>query len=863
MKTILSILLIIIGCDSYAQSYKWAKSIGGTSNDFSYSIAIDASNNVYITGTFRYTADFDPGTDTAYLTAVNNYEDIFIAKYDTNGNYIWAKSIGGTSNDYSYCIAVDVNNNVYITGSFRYTVDFDPGPGTANLIAVNNYKDGFFAKYDTYGNYLWAKNIGGTSEDYSNCIAVDTSNNVYITGTFRYTVDFDPGPGTANLIAVNEYEDGFFAKYDTYGNYLWAKSIGGTYRDYSYSIAVDTNNNVYIIGTFDNTVDFDPGPDTANITAAYLNGDVFFAKYDTDGNYQWAKNIYSNYYDFMSYDFQRYYSITTGNNNVYLTGGFSNTVDFDPGPNTANLTSSGGVDIFFAKYDINGNYQWVKSIGGTSYDYSYGIIVDTDDFVYITGYFSNIVDFNPGLGTANLTSINQTKDVFFAKYSQQLNIISQPNDTAICIGNNISFSVYAESPPLTYEWRKNGNVISGADSSVYEITSASLNDEGIYSCIISSNIYGTDTINAALKVIDLSVNAGIDVQICNGQSTILTATGNSNHFAESEPYIYSWTPTTGLNSSDIYNPTANPDSTTDYIIDITDQVGCTASDQMNVFVQHVFQDEEICLVTVDTTMWKNKIMWEKNTDVGTGYYLIYRESGTNYYTQIGNVAYDQPGEFIDLFSAPESHGDKYKISVLDTCNHESEMSFYHKTVNLTISAFGSTMGLNWDDYIDESGNFVPFRYYIYRGTLPTNMALYDSVSGSFNSYNDNNVFTVYYYMIGVKKSPPCNINGSEMSFSNRKDNSTLVGIVEHNGFNSEALSIHPNPFKESTTIKFYNPDNNTFLLTLTDSKGRIVRIVNNVSGDEIIIERKDLKTGIYLMELKGESMTFRGKIMIE
>ncbi|MBW8049614.1 MAG: T9SS type A sorting domain-containing protein [Cytophagales bacterium] len=211
---LLSLTIALLISNSFAQSYQWAKSIGSTTTDHGNSIATDASGNAYITGYFQDTADFDPGAGVQNLTSVGA-RDIFFAKYDTNGNYLWAKSIGSTSPDYGYSIATDASGNAYITGSFEDTADFDPGAGVQNLISVGQV-DIFFAKYDANGNYLWAKSIGSTW-DRGNSIATDASGNAYITGYFQGTADFDPGAGVQNLTSVGN-TDIFFAKYQGSGS---------------------------------------------------------------------------------------------------------------------------------------------------------------------------------------------------------------------------------------------------------------------------------------------------------------------------------------------------------------------------------------------------------------------------------------------------------------------------------------------------------------------------------------------------------------------------------------------------------------------------------------------------------------------
>ncbi|MBI4946033.1 MAG: SBBP repeat-containing protein, partial [Bacteroidetes bacterium] len=178
----LNTVLQISNC--FAQpSFTWAKSMGGTDNDRGYSIAVDGSGNVYTTGVFTGTADFDPGAGNYPLTAagVDGLSDIFISKLDASGNFVWAKRIGDTDNDRGYSIAVDGSGNVYTTGFFRGTVDFDPGAGSYPLTAAGS-QEFFISKLDASGNFVWAISMSGISAGYS--IAIDGSGYVYTTGLF-------------------------------------------------------------------------------------------------------------------------------------------------------------------------------------------------------------------------------------------------------------------------------------------------------------------------------------------------------------------------------------------------------------------------------------------------------------------------------------------------------------------------------------------------------------------------------------------------------------------------------------------------------------------------------------------------------
>lgn len=387
--------------------FVWAKRIGGASTDIGYSIAIDLSGNVYTTGYFNGTVDFDPGAGTANLTS-NGGPDIFISKLDSNGNYVWAKNMGGNSSDIGNSLAIDASGNVYSTGTFSGTADFDPGTGTFNLTSVGNV-DIFISKLDSNGNFVWAKNIGGTSEDIAYSVTIDASDNVYTTGHFSGTADFDPNVGVANLTSAGGY-DIFISKLDSNGNFLWAKNMGGSSNDIGYSIVTDIYNNVHFSGYFQGTSDFDPGLGVMNLTSAG-GYDIFISKLDSNGNLLWVKSMGANSSD---YGLSLILDIS---GNVYTTGFYLGTVDFDPGVGVFNLTSQGSQDIFISKLDANGNFIWAKSMGGVSTDYGYAITLDASENIYTTGDFRGTADFDPDTGIVNLTGAGNI-DIFVQKMSQ-------------------------------------------------------------------------------------------------------------------------------------------------------------------------------------------------------------------------------------------------------------------------------------------------------------------------------------------------------------------------------------------------------------------------------------------------------------
>ncbi len=385
----------------------WAKSMGDTLNEYGYSVAVDASGNVYTTGHYSGTVDFNGGAGTTTLSS-NGNEDIFVTKYDASGNFVWAKNMGGATSDFGRAMAVDAAGNVYITGFFDGTSDFDPNAGTANLTSTGLY-DIFISKLDATGNFVWAKNMGSTTFDVGNSIVLDATGNVYTTGYFGGTVDFDPGAGTSNLTSTGA-NDIFISKLDASGNFVWAKNMGGTSNDIGFSIAVDPTGDIYSTGTFGGSADLDPGAASFSLTSNGSN-DIYISKLSAAGNFIWAKGFGGSTADYV-------YGITTDpSGNVYTTGYFQGTVDFDPGVGTNSITTTGNYDIFISKLTGSGNYIWAINLGGTARDYAYSLAVDPSGNVYTTGWFEGTADFDPGSATVNLNSAG-VFDVFILKIFQ-------------------------------------------------------------------------------------------------------------------------------------------------------------------------------------------------------------------------------------------------------------------------------------------------------------------------------------------------------------------------------------------------------------------------------------------------------------
>jgi len=347
----------------------WAHGIGGTGIDYANSIAVDDSGNVILTGAFSSNVDFDPGTGVTNLNTGGTPTDAFIAKYTEFGTIRWAYDFGGgTTGDIGWDVTTDDSGFVYTVGQFLGgNIDFDTDPtNTYYLTSLGNF-DAYVASYNYNGQFRWAFRYGASNADKCNAIALDTANNVVITGRFQSTVDFDPGPGTAILNSASG-SDGVLAKYDNNGNYIWAYQFGSASNDEGVDIAVNPYNNYYVVtGSFNGTVDFNPGGGVATITAAG-GDDAFVAAYEPNGAYAWAFNVGGSGKD-VGTCVLPYVNELIDSIYIFVGGNFANTADFDPGAgNPVNLTSNGGQDLFLAGY-YDGYPVGINTLSSTAVDF--------------------------------------------------------------------------------------------------------------------------------------------------------------------------------------------------------------------------------------------------------------------------------------------------------------------------------------------------------------------------------------------------------------------------------------------------------------------------------------------------------------
>ncbi|MBL4755801.1 MAG: T9SS type A sorting domain-containing protein [Flavobacteriales bacterium] len=404
----LLIWMLLFSVSIHAQNinFEWAKTVGGTAFDQAPTITVDAAGNIYSAGRFKKTVDFDPGPGVFNLTVIGggNDVDMYVQKLDPSGNFVWAKQFGGNSFDEVNAITVDNSGDIIISGRKAFV--------------PSSFDDIFLQKMDSSGSIIWTRTFGslGSAFDVGLSVTTDAVGNIYHTGAFQSTIDFDPGIGTFNLTSNGIASDMFVQKLDSNGDFIWANSVGGTDTDYPTAITLDDLGNIYTVGYFKDSVDFDPGVGIQTLTSQGSN-DMFIQKLDNNGNFIWAKIFGSTGND-------RAESVSiNASGNVCITGFFELSVDFDPGPGTNILNTNGLWDIFVLQLDANGDFLWAKGIGGSDYDYAYSLKIDDNSNIYLTGFFNDTVDFDPGVGINNKVS-NGASDIFVQVLNSSGDLIS-------------------------------------------------------------------------------------------------------------------------------------------------------------------------------------------------------------------------------------------------------------------------------------------------------------------------------------------------------------------------------------------------------------------------------------------------------
>ncbi len=412
-RIVILVLILLVSISNTSKgsdselSFEWVKTWGSENYDIGRSVATDNNGNIFVTGKFTDTVDFGDGNPISEKGSSKKSCNAYLCKFDSNGNLIWVETWNGSISSSVYSVAADANGNAYVTGYY-----LDP----VHLLSKNSrsfYRryDIFLRKFDSDGNLEWEKIWGGIVDHIGYSVTTDNMENVIITGVFKNSVDF----GDNNQISSNGGRDIFLCKFNPDGQLKWVKTWGGEKGDSGTSVTSDNDNNIYITGTFMDSVDFGDG----NSIRSNGERDIFLSKFDSSGKFKWVKTWGGSDEDSVG---EVHFD---GKESIYVTGSFYDTVDFGDGnPISVNGSANSSKDAYLCKFDSNSNFKWVKTWGGASRkgwggDSGSSIATNGYESIFVTGHFSGI----PAAVKGKRISSKGLTDVFLCKFDSNGNFI--------------------------------------------------------------------------------------------------------------------------------------------------------------------------------------------------------------------------------------------------------------------------------------------------------------------------------------------------------------------------------------------------------------------------------------------------------
>ena len=488
----------------------WIKTAGGPNGDYAQALACDGSNYVYIAGEIEgsSTINFEGNSNTLKGKGDN---DIFLAKYDLEGNLLWAISEGGSGNDKAVGVSYDAAGNIYICGQYEGTVTF----GGKKTITANGDKDMFVAKYDSNGKFVWVQNGGGPGKDDALGLKSDAEGNIYVCGKYKNGAVF----GSNTLNCTELYYSAFLAKYDTNGDLKWIRTGKSDYDDLAWGVTLDNSGKIFIAGEFNAYAVFG----SMGISTTGQN-DIFIACYDASGNIQWLKKAGGS-------DVDRARGIGCDGSNIYITGQFGGTGYFG----STTLKGADERDIFMASLTNEGDFRWALSVGGKAdatedlgYESGDAIFADKAGNVYATGALLDGGTF----GETSLSAYSRT-DMFLTKIIQEpITAVPTSNFSIktvnLCVNEQISLSDLSTNSPSDWKWSMpEGNPSNSNEQN----PTVNYNKPGVYNIsLTSTNSIGKGSIiTKEIIISEIPKLESSSKSICMGDTAILIASGADSY----------------------------------------------------------------------------------------------------------------------------------------------------------------------------------------------------------------------------------------------------------------------------------------------------------------------------------------------
>ncbi|HEY0976061.1 MAG TPA: T9SS type A sorting domain-containing protein [Flavobacteriales bacterium] len=380
-------MLAIMPLTTLAQDLIWVQDYEmpsmGNAGARIFTSTTDGQGHTFVTGTFAGNSDLDPGPSTVSFLS-KGFLDVFISRFDADGQQLWTSVIGGSQYEYAYDVALDPQGDVILCGSFSGTVDFDPGPGTMEATAIHD-QDLYLLKLSgDDGSLIWLRTNGGNELDECQEVALDPAGNIIALGVSYGTMDMDPGPATSPLTS----DRNFIWKLTNDGDYIWSGALPGEDAVHLRGLSIFSNGDFVIAGKNWGTLDLDP---TAGSTIIGSSG-IFVARYSAAGQLLWERHLNGGFINDMVLDTQ---------GNIVLGGEIGITdgqVDLDPGPGTDLHATDREFEAFIWKLDGNGDHLWSRALPSSSDSRLYAIATDAMGNVRCTGTYFADLDADPGPG---------------------------------------------------------------------------------------------------------------------------------------------------------------------------------------------------------------------------------------------------------------------------------------------------------------------------------------------------------------------------------------------------------------------------------------------------------------------------------
>jgi len=395
----------------------WAKSFGGPDHDYGNGIALDAQGNILITGIFTQTAMFNPGGEGGELTS-NGFQDLFVLKLNQDGNFIWVKGFGSPNYEESVSVATDATGNVYLTGYFFSSIDFDPSENEYIMNVTSDSSNGFIMKMNAAGEFVWAKQIGASGASYSGSVKVAQNGEIYVLGAFTGATDLNPA-ANGEFLVESAGKDIYLLRLDATGNFLNAYTsavLNESSTTEAPRFTTDALGNIFIIGNFMGTVNFDPMQNGSGFTLS-TDGflyNSFVLKISPEGTPAWVKKITGNGMT-LTYDIA-----VSAQNNILISGYFTGSAEFG----TINIAqqSPNYMDSFFAKMNANGEFQSANSFAGTGGADGHEIELGPENSIYLSSAYHETVDLNPLEGELTMAAAGNEgyADIYLIKLTDEV-----------------------------------------------------------------------------------------------------------------------------------------------------------------------------------------------------------------------------------------------------------------------------------------------------------------------------------------------------------------------------------------------------------------------------------------------------------